>query len=73
MQLVVAKFVGMGIPFEETHRKETVMEVLNQVLSWGSPLGIGLFMFLMTAGSGIFFWGLSHLNKNDRGKRGEKG
>lgn len=32
------------------------MEVLNDVISWGSPLGLALFFI----GIGIFFWGFSH-------------
>jgi hypothetical protein len=40
------------------------MENIVHILSWGSPLGIGLFMFLLAAGAGIFFWGVSHLNKD---------
>ena len=35
---------------------------LYSVLSWGSPVGIGLFLFLSAAGGGIFFWGISKLN-----------
>lgn len=35
---------------------------LYSVLSWGSPVGIGLFLFLGAAGAGIFFWGISKLN-----------
>ena len=37
------------------------MDVLYTVLSWGSPLGIALFIFFSASGAGIFFWGLSHL------------
>jgi hypothetical protein len=39
------------------------MDMLYAVLSWGSPLGIGLFLFLSASGTGIFFWGISHLSK----------
>lgn len=35
---------------------------LYSVLGWGSPVGIGLFLFLMNAGMGVFFWGISCLN-----------
>ncbi len=42
------------------------MEVLYDVLSWGSPIGISLFMFLMASGAGIFMWGYSHLPKNEK-------
>lgn len=40
------------------------MEVLSEVLSWGSPLGISLFLFFSASGAGIFFWGISHLPKS---------
>ncbi|MFZ1397182.1 MAG: hypothetical protein WAS33_09815 [Candidatus Promineifilaceae bacterium] len=42
------------------------MEVLYEVLSWGSPIGISLFIFLMASGAGIFMWGISHLPKSDK-------
>jgi hypothetical protein len=38
------------------------MEVL---ISWGSPLGLGLLFFLSGAGVGIFFWGISHIVRRD--------
>ena len=44
---------------------------LYDILGWGSPVGIGLFMFFSGAGAGIFFWGISVLNKskiNDKEK-----
>lgn len=41
------------------------MEYLVQVLSWGSPVGIGLFLFCLLVGMGVFFWGVSHLTKSD--------
>jgi hypothetical protein len=40
------------------------MESIVYILHWGSPIGTGLFLFLLAAGAGIFFWGLSCLNKN---------
>lgn len=40
------------------------MESIVYILHWGSPLGTGLFLFLLAAGGGIFFWGVSHLNKD---------
>lgn len=40
------------------------MEVLPEILGWGTPLGIGLFLFFMSSGAGVFFWGVSHLNTN---------
>ena len=45
------------------------MDVLYNVLSWGSPVGISLFFFFSGIGAGIFFWGISHLpisNKKDK-------
>lgn len=43
------------------------MEILYAALSWGSPVGIGLFLFLMGAGAGVFCLGLSSLAKQNRG------
>ena len=42
------------------------MEVLYHVLSWGSPIGISLFIFFLMSGMGIFFWGVSQLAQNNR-------
>jgi hypothetical protein len=42
------------------------MEVLYDVLSWGSPLGISLFIFFSASGAGIFLWGLSRISKIDK-------
>lgn len=41
------------------------MEVVYGILSWGSPLGLGLFLFLSASGTGILFWGLSHASRNE--------
>lgn len=41
------------------------MEVLPDILGWGSPLGIGLFLFFLSSGAGVFFWGISHVNTNN--------
>lgn len=38
---------------------------MEYILSWGSPVGIGAFMFLMGAGMGLFFWGVFHIKKED--------
>jgi hypothetical protein len=35
------------------------MDALYYILSWGSPVGLGLFFLLSAAGAGLFFWGLS--------------
>lgn len=43
------------------------MEALATMFSWGSPLGLGLFLFFSGAGAGIFFWGASHGQKNKPG------
>lgn len=40
------------------------MEVLHNIVSWGSPLGIGLFNLLSLVGLGVFFWGLARFNKS---------
>lgn len=42
------------------------MEVLYEVLSWGSPLGIALFMFFSASSVGIFLWGISHITKSEK-------
>ncbi|MFK7803388.1 MAG: hypothetical protein AB8G95_17265 [Anaerolineae bacterium] len=42
------------------------MDVLNHALSWGSPVGISLFIFFLMSGMGIFFWGVSQLPKKDK-------
>lgn len=41
------------------------MEGLYSVLSWGSPVGIGLMLFLTLGGTGIFFWGISQLTSSN--------
>ncbi|MFT6052330.1 MAG: hypothetical protein ACI9B9_001979 [Halioglobus sp.] len=41
------------------------MENLVYILSWGSPVGLGLFFLLSTAGTGILFWGISHFVKRN--------
>lgn len=38
------------------------MEGLWSPSLWGTPVGLGLFFFLMGTGAGIFFWGLSKLS-----------
>lgn len=43
-----------------------IMEVLPYVIGWGTPLGIGLFLFLLASGAGIFFWGVSHLHSTSK-------
>ena len=42
------------------------MDMVYAVYSWGSPVGIGLFLFLSAGGTGIFFWGISHLSKGNK-------
>ena len=42
------------------------MDVLYNVLSWGSPVGISLFIFFSASGAGILFWGISRLPKSDK-------
>lgn len=44
------------------------MGALYYIFSWGSPLGIGMFLFLMASGAGIFFWGLSRFMKSNKDK-----
>lgn len=38
------------------------MEGLWSPLMWGTPVGLGLFMFLMGIGIGVFLWGLSKVS-----------
>jgi len=40
------------------------MEVLYSVLSWGTPVGIGVFFCLWGIGAGVFLWGLSCLKNS---------
>jgi hypothetical protein len=42
------------------------MDVLYSVFSWGSPIGIGLLFFFTGIGTGIFFWGISHITKSEK-------
>ena len=42
------------------------MEVLNQLINWGSPLGLALFFSLTGIGAGIFFWWFSHFIKSNQ-------
>ncbi len=37
------------------------MEGLWSPNMWGTPVGLGLFFFLVGVGTGVFFWGLSKL------------
>ncbi len=30
---------------------------------WGTPVGLGLFLFLLGTGMGVFFWGLSKISE----------
>jgi hypothetical protein len=29
---------------------------------WGTPVGLGIFLFLVLVGMGVFFWGLSKVS-----------
>ena len=48
------------------------MEVLRDILHWGSPLGVALFLFISASGAAIFFWGLSHFIESARKSKEEK-
>lgn len=37
------------------------MEGLWSPLMWGTPVGLGIFIFLVGVGMGVFFWGISKL------------
>lgn len=39
------------------------MEYVYGILGWGSPLGIGLFLFCCGSGTGLFLWGLARLKQ----------
>lgn len=39
------------------------MDTIYTALSWGSPLGIGLWFLFTGTGTGIFLWGLSCLKQ----------
>jgi hypothetical protein len=39
------------------------MEGLWSPLMWGTPVGLGIFMFLMGSGLGVFFWGVSKIGR----------
>ena len=40
-------------------REEGKMDGLWSPHLWGTPVGLGIFFFLMGIGIGVFFWGLS--------------
>lgn len=42
------------------------MQVLSELISWGSPLGLALFFSSTGLGAGIFFWGFSHFLKSNK-------
>jgi hypothetical protein len=44
------------------------MDVLYNVFSWGSPVGLSLFFLFSGIGAGIFFWGISHFSKSNEEK-----
>ena len=39
---------------------------LAAAISWGTPLGIGLFLCLLGVGMGTFFWGISQMMRYDK-------
>ncbi len=41
---------------------------MEMVMSWGSPVGLGLLFLLTGAGAGIFFWGVSHITNSNKDK-----
>ena len=41
------------------------MEALVYMFSWGSPLGISLFLFIMASAAAILMWGAAQLRKGD--------
>ena len=47
------------------------MDALVYVFSWGSPIGIALFLFILAGAGAIFMWGLSQLTNSDGVAKGE--
>ena len=43
------------------------MDSLHLALSWGPPVGIGLWFLFTGAGIGIFLWGLAQLQRYKNG------
>lgn len=43
------------------------MDTIYATLSWGSPLGIGLWFLFTGTGAGVFLWGLSCLQQKAPG------
>jgi hypothetical protein len=41
------------------------MEILPYIINWGTPLGLALFFCISGIGAGVFFWGISHVIKNN--------
>jgi hypothetical protein len=41
--------------------EDGMMDGLWSAQMWGTPVGLGLFFFLMGIGMGVFFWGVSKL------------
>ncbi len=42
---------------------------MEQIFSWGSPVGLGLFLFLQGVGVGVFFWGIAKLTESETRKK----
>ncbi len=42
------------------------MESLYYILSWGSPVGLGMLFLLSGLGTGAFFWGLSKFVESNK-------
>lgn len=41
------------------------MDVFYSMLSWGSPVGLGLFFCLSGLGAAFVFWGIAQFKKHD--------
>ena len=46
-------------------REEGKMDGLWSHGLWGTPVGLGLFLFLGGIGLGVFFWGLSKISEKN--------
>lgn len=42
------------------------MDILYDVLSWGSPVGVSQVVFFSASGAGILLWGISRLPRSDK-------
>lgn len=41
------------------------MDALVYVFSWGSPIGIALFLFILASAAALLMWGVAQLRKSE--------